>query len=81
MKDIIKFIKERRPRSFILENVLGIADSGPREASALDVVTSDLSASGYNVKVISVTSDAWGTCSRQRLDLHLASPGRTSKRV
>jgi hypothetical protein len=70
MKAVMKFIRARRPRSFLLENVLGISDSAEAtEVSPLDVLMKELTSDGYHVHCMSLNTLTWINCPRARPDL------------
>jgi hypothetical protein len=77
MRECMKFIAAQRPRSFILENVLGISDSaGPSEVSPLDVVMKEMKGCGYHVHSMSLNTNEWINCSRVRPHLWHAKQAR-----
>ncbi len=68
MLKCIQFIKVERPKSFLLENVLGFSDAPESQCSPLAFVIAELTAAGYNVHAITLGTEAWINCSRLRPD-------------
>ena len=66
MTQCVLFLKAQKPKAFILENVLGISDAPPFEASPLEVISKDLTNAGYNVHAVTLTTDPWINCPRTR---------------
>lgn len=71
MRESLEVIRKLRPRSMLLENVLGIADIMKGEdKSALTIITEDLDNMGYKTLSMEMDLGEWINIVRPRIDPH-----------
>ena len=71
MRITLRLIALKRPRAFVLENVLGITDCMPdEEVSPLELIVEELVASGYAVQAYVVGLSDWVSVARDRTPMH-----------
>jgi len=67
MRATLEFLKKMRPKAFVLENVLGLSDKArPLEKSPLQVITKDLTDSGFFVHPLILNTSQYINVPRSR---------------